>query len=161
MTYRPDVATTGQVAVKADKAELPQPATIMPPAVADASVQGGGVKYAREDHTHASSLQARRVQITLNAQGVGSWTYPTAYASGIVPVIHVDAETPSGSAYTNLSSPVEGTATNTSVQIRVIRLTQNVTLGSSLAALLSAVVNLFSPVTTNCWVNISVRRPTV
>jgi len=83
---------------KADVSAIPVAANTMPPAVTDESKQGSQARYAREDHTHASSVQARRVALTL-ANGKAPWAFPVPFPSGTVPVVECTAETPDGAAY--------------------------------------------------------------
>ena len=56
-------------AVTALASTIPQPATAAPPAVQVDSAKGADIRDALADHTHESRLQARRIQITPNAQG--------------------------------------------------------------------------------------------
>lgn len=136
MSYNPDV---------------PEPADAMPPAVDQAGRQGTARRrFALADHTHASSVQAQRVQIALT-NGLGIWIFPTAYETDVVPVIEATAETPAGADYRLDASIVQGSATNTQCQIRVTRMSQTIAGG------LNA---LFAPATGSVWLHMWARKAT-
>jgi len=155
-------ATTAKVDAAAAKTQaatvastMPKPATDAPPPVqVDSSKGTTSGRFAMEDHTHQSRLQARRIQVTPNAAGQAIYTFPLAYDAGVIPVLSTTAETPNGAAYRNDASIVQGTTTNTQTTILVTRLNQNVVVG-----LLNAVLPVFAPVTTATWVNIMSRAP--
>lgn len=136
------------------QAMMPQPATAAPPAVQADSEKGDDLRYALANHTHQSRLQARRVQVTPNAAGQFSYTFPLPYDAGVKPIVNVTAETPSGVSYRLDASVVEGTATNTQVTILITKLNQSIIMG-----LLNAVIGLFVPQTATTWVNIMSRAP--
>jgi hypothetical protein len=104
--------------------------------------------------TGADRQQAVRVQLTPNANGEVVYTYPKPYVTGTKPAIQTTAETPTGVAYRNDASVVEGSATNTQVTILVQRVPKTLTV-----SILGAVLNIFTPVTTPVWVNIFIRAP--
>lgn len=104
--------------------------------------------------TSANRQQAVRVQLTPDANGRVTFTYPEAYATGVKPAVTTTAETPNGAAYRNDASVEENTATNTSVVIIVQRVPKTLTV-----TILGAVLNIISPVTTPVWLNILVRAP--
>lgn len=66
---------------------IPQPATTMPPGVSDSGAIGTVQdKFARADHTHQS--KARKQIITMpSAASTYTWTYPTAFGAGVVPIV--------------------------------------------------------------------------
>jgi len=81
--------------VTAQSLMIPQPATTMPTGVQDNGQVGSGTKYAREDHTHAS--KARKQIIVMPSAGTTYvWTYPTAFAAGVVPVVSGIVQVPNG-----------------------------------------------------------------
>lgn len=102
--------------------------------------------------TSANRQQAIRVQVTPDANGRVTYTYPQAYASGSVIAAQVTAETPNGATYRNDASIEEGTATPTQVVILVQRIPRTLTV-----TILGAVLNVLAPVTTPVWLNIFVR----
>lgn len=109
---------------------------------------------AAEALTGADRQQVARVQRTPSAAGEFVYLFPKEYANGIVPVVNATAETPTGAAYRNDVAVVEGSTTNKQVTIIVQRMPKTL-----VASVLGAVLNLFTPVTTAVWVNISVRAP--
>lgn len=130
-----------------------------PPAVALAGAAGTAATAARADHTHQSSVQAQRAQIALT-NGLGTWTYPQAYGAGVTPVIQITAETPSGQTYKNDATIIQGSITNTSCQIYILKVNQSVTLPLLATSLLGFVVNIFSNQTGSVYVNCLARAPT-
>lgn len=104
--------------------------------------------------TSADRQQALRVQLTPDANGRVTFTYPKPYTAGVKPAVTTTAETPNGASYRNDASVEEGTATNTQVVIIVQRIPKTL-----VASVLGAVLNIFTPVTTPVWVNILVRAP--
>lgn len=140
--------------------DIPTAGSAMPPAVGDSGAIGlEPAKFARSDHTHASSVQAKRVVLTLTS-GVGTWVYPVAYASGVLPVVAVTCETPAGATYKYDADVVTGSVTNAQCQIRVIQINQSVTLPTLLASLLGTVVTIFTNAPTSITVHCIVRKPT-
>lgn len=73
--------------VTAASLNIPQPATTMPPGVADSGARGSSTdQFARADHTHAS--KARKQIVTMaSAASTYKWTYPTPFAAGVVPIV--------------------------------------------------------------------------
>lgn len=104
--------------------------------------------------TSADRQQAVRSQFTPDANGLVVFTYPKAYVDGTKPAVTTTAETPTGVAYRNDASVLEGSATNTQVTILVQRIPKTLT-----ASVLGAVLNVIVPVTTPVWINILVRAP--
>ena len=117
-----------------------------------------GVTQAQLDKKVADTLgamdrqQAVRVQLTPDANGKLTYTYPRAYTAGSVVAVQVTAETPAGVAYRNDASIEEGSAGLTAVTIYVQRIPKTVT-----ASVLGAVLNVITPVTTPVWLNIFIR----
>lgn len=146
-----DMATL--LAGKADASAIPQPATTAPPPVQVDSEIGAAAPYARADHTHQSRLQARRIQVTPDANGRYVYTFPLPYDAAVIPVVEVTAETPTGTTYRNDASILQGSITNTQATIIVTRLNN----GLSLLGLVT--LNVFAPVTTPVWVNLMSRAP--
>ncbi len=135
-------------------AAMPAPATSAPPPVAIDGATGANLSYARADHTHESRLQARRIQVTPDANGRYVYTFPKAYPAGIIPIVTVTAETATGLTYRNDASLMEGSTSNTQTTILITKLNQNVVTG-----LLNAVLPVFAPQTGVVWVNILSRAP--
>lgn len=131
---------------------MPRASTDAPPPVGVNSATGAAAPYARADHTHQSRLQARRVQVTPNAQGQYVYTFPLAYVAGDNPVAAVTAETPPSVTYRNDAAILEGSTTLTQTTVVVTRLNQNIVMG-----VLNAVLPVFVPVTTPVWINIMSR----
>lgn len=98
---------------------VPTPASSAPPAVAVASAAGSDTaQYATADHTHAS--KTRRMVQAIPAASTYTWTYPTPFAAGVVPMVNAIAQVPSGT--TDLFNlQVVGTPTNTSCVFQVNR----------------------------------------
>lgn len=149
-----EVSGSGGMTLDQVAALMPKPATSAPPAVALNSASGSAVRYALEDHTHQSRLQATRALFTPDANGRFVWSFPLPYDAGVVPIVEVTAETPAGVAYRNDASILQGSTTNTQTTIVVTRLNQNVVVG-----LLNAVLPVFAPATGSVWVNIMSRAP--
>ncbi len=141
-------------AAAAAQAAIPQPATSAPPPVAVDSVAGAATPYARADHTHQSRLQARRIQITPNASGQYDYTFPLPYDGGVVPIVNVTCETPTGQSFRYDAGILQGSTTNQKTTIVVTKTNASVVTG-----LLNAVLAVFVPATTALWVNIMSRAP--
>ncbi len=114
------------------QALVPQPATSMPPGVSDTGSVGNSAKYALENHTHAS--KARKQIITMGtAASTYTWTYPTPFASGTVPIVSGIVQVPAGN--TDLFNvQVLGTPTNTQCTFQINRVSAGL-LGLLLGAL--------------------------
>lgn len=135
-------------------AMMPQPAMVAPPAVAVDSAAGVASPYARSDHTHESRLQARRIQVTPNAQGEYVYTFPKPYLPGVIPIINVTAETPAGQSYRNDASILQGSTLETQTTIVITKLNATV-----VATILGGIINVLTPQTGAVWVNIMSRAP--
>lgn len=98
----------------------PQPATSVPPGVTDTGAIGSAAGfYAMSDHTHASKARkARPLSVTTATY---SWTYPTAFGAGVIPVCVCIAEDPANSATDSYNVQVVGAPTNTGCVFRIIR----------------------------------------
>lgn len=72
------------------------------------------------------ALSIRRARITTAYDGTYTWTYPTAFASGVVPIVGITAE---GTSTTNYQHTIVGTPTNTSVSIKVTPVSDVTLLG--------------------------------
>lgn len=100
-------------------ASIPQPATAAPVGVQDGSAVGTGMKYAREDHTHAS--KARKQIVTMgSAATTYTWTYPTAFAGGVVPVVSGIVQVAAGNQDL-FNVQIIGTPTNTQCTFQINR----------------------------------------
>lgn len=102
----------------ATRADMPQPADNAPPSVADASAKGDNLRYALENHTHAS--KARKVRAQCTADGLLVWNFDPPFAPGVVPIVVGQAEAPANSTDV-INSQLDGLATNTGCRIRVTR----------------------------------------
>lgn len=108
-----------QINQKADTSAIPQPATSMPPGVADNGLKGTDTRYALADHTHAS--KARKQLVTMgSASSTYTWTYPTAFGAGVVPVVSGIVQVPNGT--TDLFNvQIVGTPSNTQCTFQINR----------------------------------------
>ncbi len=136
-------------------AAKPLAATQAPPSVGSLNVVGAeATTFARGDHTHKSSVQRARVSVPLTS-GKGTWLFSEPYPIGVIPVIQTTVETPNDPTFVYDAKIVAGTATNTGVQIVVNKFMAAQTLGNSLTALISSVVQIFQPATgtvvVDCW----------
>ncbi len=104
-------------------ANVPQPATVAPPAVSDSGALGNSPRFAMENHTHPSKARKDRLQTA--ADGTLTWTYSTAFGSGVVPRICAVAETSAGNTDV-YNVQIVGTPTNTSASILVNRVQKSV-----------------------------------
>lgn len=109
----------GGVTMDQVQALIPQPATSTPPGVSDSGTAGSAAPYARADHTHAS--KARKQIVTMgSAATTYAWTYPTAFAAGVVPVVSAIVQVPTGN--TDLFNvQVMGVPTNTGCVFQINR----------------------------------------
>ena len=68
-----------------------------------------------------ASAVTRAARVTTNASGTYTWTYPTAFASGVVPVISALPEGPNPVNGVEVNIQLVGTPTNTQCTIQVMR----------------------------------------
>jgi len=113
-------------------AAVPQPASTVPPGVKDSGEVGVAAPYARGDHTHAS--KARKEIKAVSATGLYTWTFPVAFANGVVPICNAIAICPSGTTDL-INVQQEGDATATQVTFRITRYQQSVVALLSLTIL--------------------------
>ncbi len=66
-----------------------------------------------------AAMQAQRVATA--STGLYTWTYPTPFANGVVPIIECCAEGPDPQGGVTVNAQLEGVPTNTSCKIRVTR----------------------------------------
>lgn len=137
-----------------DLSAMPQPAQSAPPAVQANSDKGTGARYALENHTHESRLQARRVQLTFNASGEALYTFPLPYPAGIVPIVSTTAENLTSNSYRYDATVKEAATSNTSATIVLTKTPRTLTV-----SLLGAVLNLFTNPADTVWINIMSRAP--
>lgn len=99
----------------------------------------------------ASAAQCARMQT--NAAGLVTWTYPVAYAGGIVPVVIPIGEGPSPWANVIVNVQLEGAQTNTSAVIRVTKTT------ATLIGLLSLTLPVLVASPGVTYVNVCAKAP--
>lgn len=104
---------------KADTTAIPVPATSMPPGVDNLSMIGTDTnQYALANHTHAS--KARKAIVGIGATATYTWTYPVAFAAGVVPVCNGIAQVTSGTADL-FNVQIIGSPTNTRCVFQINR----------------------------------------
>lgn len=112
-------ALQSQIAAKADASAIPQPASSMPPGVADSGAAGSATPYARADHTHASKAR-KEIKTMPSAAATYTWTFPTAFSPGVVPIVSAIVQVPNGT--TDLFNvQVMGAPTNTQCTFQINR----------------------------------------
>ncbi len=113
-----------QAALDSLASQIPQPASISPPAVADSSALGTpqGL-YALANHTHASKVRRERVQCA--ADGTLTWTFSTPFGAGVVPRCFAVAEVATGVTDV-VNVQVVDTPTNTQCKFLVNRTNRSV-----------------------------------
>lgn len=101
---------------------IPQPATHMPPGVADASSAGDEPGfYALANHTHASKARKQIVSMP-SAAATYRWTYPVPFAVGVVPVCNAIVQVPAGTTDL-LNVQVVGAPDHLGVTLQINRVT--------------------------------------
>lgn len=126
------------VSISQVTALVPQPANAAPPSVADASAQGNITRYAMENHTHASKLRKQIITMP-GAAGTYTWTYPTAFGSGVSPIVCAIAQVPGGT--TDLFNvQVVGSPTDTQCTFQINR------VSAGLFGLLTGALGINTPV---------------
>jgi hypothetical protein len=123
-----------QAQIDALASTIPKPATTMPPGVSDTGSTGSTSPYARADHTHAS--KARKQIVTMGTAAMTyTWTYPTPFANGVVPIVSAIVQVPSGN--TDLYNvQVMGEPTNTGCVFQINR------VSSGLLSLLTGALSI-------------------
>lgn len=102
---------------------IPQPASTVPPSVADSGAAGSAVPYARADHTHASKV--RKVRMQTAADGTLTWTFSPAFSAGVTPIVIAVAEAANGVTDV-INVQVVDTPTNTACKLLVNRTQRSV-----------------------------------
>jgi hypothetical protein len=138
-------------------AVMPAPATSAPPPTGTDSVEGSSVRYARADHTHATSVQRARLQVPTAGTAM-EWTFAKPYDAGVVPVVTCTAQAGTNPTQPFVVNTVEA-PTATKATIIVFR-AQTQTLGGTLLAIAGVTINLFAPAPTGTWVNCQAAKPT-
>lgn len=100
-----------------------EPATSAPPSVNDSGAQGNILRYAMENHTHAS--KARKIRVQCASDGTLTWTYSTAFGVGVVPIVVAVAEVASGVTDV-INVQIVDTPTNVSCKLLVNRTQRSV-----------------------------------
>ncbi len=98
---------------------VPQPATAMPPGVSDSGSKGDSLRYALENHTHASKARKQRVTMA-SAATTYTWVYPTPFDTGVVPIVSGIVQVPNGNSDL-FNVQVMGTPTNTQCTFQINR----------------------------------------
>lgn len=114
---------------------VPVPSTMMPPGVTDLGAQGSAAGiYAIADHTHASKAR-KSISVMPSAATTYTWTFPVAFATGVVPVCNGVAQVPAGT--TDLFNvQIVGTPTNTQATFQINR------VSSGLLSLLTGALSI-------------------
>lgn len=98
---------------------IPQPATAMPPGVADTGQKGTDTRYALADHTHSSKAR-KEIKTMPSASSTYTWAYPVPFASGVIPVVSGIVQVPNGT--TDLFNvQIVGTPNNTQCVLQINR----------------------------------------
>lgn len=98
---------------------VPQPAQVAPPGVSDSGSAGNVLRYAMENHTHAS--KARKQIVTMgSAASTYTWTYPTAFGAGVVPIVSAIVQVGAGNQDL-FNVQIVGTPTNTQCTFQINR----------------------------------------
>jgi len=117
----PAAAQISNPGVTAD--QMPQPADGPPPSVADSSTTGTmTMRYALENHTHAS--KARKGRVLVPANGTTTVTFGVPFVTG-APLCSVTAETTAGDAAT-VNAQIDGPTTTSGLSIRITRTQQSI-----------------------------------
>lgn len=125
--------------VVSNPAEVPAPATQMPPGVNDSGSVGTVQRYALENHTHAS--KARKQIVTMGAaSSTYTWTYPTAFGTGVTPIVSAIVQVAAGNQDL-FNVQVQGVPSNTQCTFQINRVS-----GGLLALLLGALALNPTPV---------------
>jgi hypothetical protein len=115
-SYSPPPDLTGF----AKASDIPVATSATPTGVADASQQGANPKmFEPAGHVHAS--KARKQRVTGVNTATYTWTFPTAFGAGVVPICNAIVEDPANSATDSYNVQISGVPTNTQVTYRIIR----------------------------------------
>jgi len=98
---------------------VPLPATNTPPGVADSGAKGSTLRYALEDHTHASKAR-KQIIVMPSAATTYTWTYPTAFGAGVVPIVSAIVQVSAGNQDL-FNVQIMGSPTNTSCTFQINR----------------------------------------
>lgn len=111
MTYMPNTAQISQIPVMA---------TTAPPSVADSGAAGAStMEFTGKNHTHASKAR-KQIIVMGSAATTYTWTYPTTFGSGVVPIVNAIVQVANGN--TDLYNvQVMGTPTNTQCVFQINR----------------------------------------
>lgn len=157
------------IAAKADKAYVDGQLSEKAPLVhthAWTDITGKPTTFAPSAHSHAIAdvtglqtaldgkapiQQATRAQT--DSAGLYTWTYPTAYGAGVVPIIKAIAEGPNPAGGVLINAQLEGAPTNTQCRIRVTKSQQSV------VALLGLTILSVPASVGATWVHIEARAP--
>lgn len=114
---------------------VPQPASSPPPGVSDAGALGdsAGV-YAMANHTHASKAR-KQIVVMGSAATTYTWTYPTPFGGGVVPIVNAIAQVPNGNSDL-FNVQIMGQPTNTGCTFQINR------VSTGLLALLTGALSL-------------------
>lgn len=109
-------AKASATALTALAAAMPVATSATPAGIADTPAQGSDpLKFDAAGHTHASKARKARVDC---AAATFTWTYPTPFAAGVVPICNGIAETTSADL---INVQLMGVPTNTACQFRITR----------------------------------------
>lgn len=98
---------------------VPSPATVSPPGVSDTGAKGSTLRYALEDHTHASKAR-KQISVMPSAATTYTWTYPTAFGAGVVPIVSAIVQVSAGNQDL-FNVQIMGAPTNTSCTFQINR----------------------------------------
>lgn len=124
----------------------PSPYLDTPSNVADTGDAGTSALFAKGDHSHKTMMQRKSASVALTS-GKGSVAFIQPYASGVVPVVLTEPETPDQLGYFYYSSVVPGSVTNAGFDVLVRKVAAAITLPGLALSLLGFVVNIFGAAT--------------
>lgn len=118
-------------------ATVPTASSSTPPAVSDSGAVGSDtMMYAKADHTHASKAR-KQIRTQASAATTYTWTYPTSFAAGVVPIVSAIVQVANGT--TDLFNvQIMGAPTNTQCTFQINR------VSAGLLALLLGALSLNS-----------------
>lgn len=127
-----DPTFAAALAQKADVSAIPVPGTGSPTAIVDASAGAAGSpgEYAPFLHTHPSKVRKGKASVSTANY---TWVYPTAFATGVTPIVSAIAQVAAGN--TDLFNvQIIGAPTNTQCVVQINRVSAGL-LGVLLGAL--------------------------